>query len=1432
MASLESIYLMVSRAGKRDAHATFAGFVFQVNVTILRWLDLQSGQHLALEAGEDIDLIQAAAAKGLEGAQLLEQVKQLRGKRLTLRSADALEAIANFCQHRSSRPEEKLAFRFLTTTSPSKERQWNGRDNGIVTWEKVRNGKILGDARKSAIREIKAFLKNCFARVPKAVRKPFVEAVSSDDDQFAEVVDTFEWAMGSGDHKAIQAEILQALEKSHLSQRQGGASRVYRDLFAFVFHLLTEPGPKKLTQELLSSEIRVTEEELLAASRLRYWIDRVDATLARHDREIRELQQHLPVERAKTFYQPKTSAEYTSRNSPLFDFDQTLRGRRTRIAELDAFLNDPTQKIAVLPGRGGIGKTKLMRAWSENKTGWQILWASQHGVWHEGSINEIPPTNTLLIVDDAHLYDGLDKIVSAVSSRTGAGQLKLLIGTRPSGVAPIDGILARLANSASAVRFKKLSIISLRATVELAKEVLGPKHESQAERLAEVSKDTPLITVVGGKLIARGEITPNLLLNHEDFRAEVFNKFLEERTGELPSSGQPNSVLLGLVAALQPVDPDKDDFVAKAAVFLSLRPDQIHDGLDFLEGREVLVRVGGKLRIVPDLFADYLLELASIYPDGRPKGYADAVFALFESTHLVNLLRNFGELEWRFTRDGEDSRLMNEIWSLIQKRFQGQDAADRRHLLRTAQPIAVFHPVHIHKLIKIAMDQRAASMKKFGVFRATQVHILALLPALLGVTIYTEKVSADAFARLWELAHHESSDVSGPAQRTLKSAIGYERDKYTLYNERFLGFVEKLSETASSYDGDFTPFNLVTQLLVHEYEISEWRNGSFRFTRVPVPYEMTKSLRERALRVIDRATYSADVRTAVSAVRSFMSVLGVFQPSFRPVITPEEQAWQDRERLAVLAMLRQRLNVSLPLAWKIHRILRAVEQNQGQSSHVRAAAAALHTDLHSPDLFELFDTLCTNEYEDADGDRPSQQRRDRQTAAIADLQERFPNGEDQVATIEQLFSQISASGISLKSGDSVMSQMCRSRAFLEALSEYALKHPRSIAAGNVGIAIGGWRHLDRAQFARYGGLFARSESVRTAASVAWGVSHGAWHELLAREDLEILTILANRSEPAVLHETIYGLKRLTKVPAFRHAALDLIAGMKIDGCQGLAQEYIEIFGHHGLPGAMLTPTQVEKIFTNLVEVEQLRDHAIDGLLTSVCGVAPKAIVSFLEARIVRAVALEQQGVDSDYEPIPTHTSWSVFRAARNNEEYNDALAAFVDLMKRSPRYEDRLSVIFWRMADVWPPLEETGTVTFAALDRLLHTSESEDALIVVRSIEDAPLGLAIHDPMFALHILWTCAALGENIKDAAMNRLVGNCFASGGVSAVQPGVPVLVRSGLAEPWQQKVIELLSNCEPGSLAFELFKRIADCAQPVYHTLELPDFSAELDEAEEE
>jgi uncharacterized protein (DUF2235 family) len=104
--------------------------------------------------------------------------------------------------------------------------------------------------------------------------------------------------------------------------------------------------------------------------------------------------------------------------------------------------------------------------------------------------------------------------------------------------------------------------------------------------------------------------------------------------------------------------------------------------------------------------------------------------------------------------------------------------------------------------------------------------------------------------------------------------------------------------------------------------------------------------------------------------------------------------------------------------------------------------------------------------------------------------------------------------------------------------------------------------------------------------------------------------------------------------------------------------------------------------------------------------------------------------------------------------------------------------------------------------------------------------------MFALHVLWSCAGFGEELKDAAISCLVNGCFASGSAQAVQPGSRITVRSGLAESWLDKVRELLSHCPPDSLAYELFKRIEDNAAPIFHTIDVSEFLRDEEESEEE
>ncbi|MCD6364880.1 MAG: hypothetical protein J7M14_03305, partial [Planctomycetes bacterium] len=70
----------------RDAGPAIRGYVYQVDRTILHWLDLGPGQILELERGEDIDVVHQDLANGAEQNRLLEQVKSLTGS-ITLRTS-------------------------------------------------------------------------------------------------------------------------------------------------------------------------------------------------------------------------------------------------------------------------------------------------------------------------------------------------------------------------------------------------------------------------------------------------------------------------------------------------------------------------------------------------------------------------------------------------------------------------------------------------------------------------------------------------------------------------------------------------------------------------------------------------------------------------------------------------------------------------------------------------------------------------------------------------------------------------------------------------------------------------------------------------------------------------------------------------------------------------------------------------------------------------------------------------------------------------------------------------------------------------------------------------------------------------------------------------------------------------------------------------
>src|SRR5437870_1068149 len=145
----------------RDAFPTIRGYVYQVDLTIQRWLDLDDSQHLELERGEDIDLVSRAIASTdpSETERLLEQVKH-REHNLTLRTPAALEAIANAVAHFTANPSITLRFCYTTNADIGTERPctFPNRTPGIALWERVRRSEIMGDELFRAVSALKQFL--------------------------------------------------------------------------------------------------------------------------------------------------------------------------------------------------------------------------------------------------------------------------------------------------------------------------------------------------------------------------------------------------------------------------------------------------------------------------------------------------------------------------------------------------------------------------------------------------------------------------------------------------------------------------------------------------------------------------------------------------------------------------------------------------------------------------------------------------------------------------------------------------------------------------------------------------------------------------------------------------------------------------------------------------------------------------------------------------------------------------------------------------------------------------------------------------------------------------------------------------------------------------------------------------------------------------
>ncbi|MCA9129334.1 MAG: hypothetical protein KDB22_19750, partial [Planctomycetales bacterium] len=292
-----------SNDNSRDAWFVVRGYKYQIDHTILRWLSLEEGQYLALECGEDVDIVNDLMAKQSTGIHReLEQIKY-RESALTLRSVASREALANAVMHRLNNPSINLLFRFCTNTDVSSERPpiFDDRRAGINVWEQIRTGRRRGRSAERDLASILRFLRN--VGKPKKVSSEswqhFEKSLSS-ISALDNLIQGFEWSYSQPD----SADISETLKSVLISSFNVSKPEIaYAWVFMGVIECLSHRSQKRLTKENLLERLSQVAERSYEQHEVRFVteivrelakrVDRLEYTVQRHEYELSVVKKSL-----------------------------------------------------------------------------------------------------------------------------------------------------------------------------------------------------------------------------------------------------------------------------------------------------------------------------------------------------------------------------------------------------------------------------------------------------------------------------------------------------------------------------------------------------------------------------------------------------------------------------------------------------------------------------------------------------------------------------------------------------------------------------------------------------------------------------------------------------------------------------------------------------------------------------------------------------------------------------------------------------------------------------------------------------------------------------------------------------------------------------------------------------------------------------------
>jgi transcriptional regulator with XRE-family HTH domain len=1072
------------------------------------------------------------------------------------------------------------------------------------------------------------------------------------------------------------------------------------------------------------------------------------------------------------FFRPFTSELFTHR--------WPLAGRRAELDKIEQFVTDRDAPAGLVIGRGGIGKTRLLREVAEMCPGLGVTvrFAETGDGLAAESLESLPSTEPLLIVvDDAHDHEQLRRLLMRLRRSRPAS--KLLLATRPHGTAAVLSALQDAGVEVSLSERWELSDLAFDDARELATSVLGHDHAQLADYLATTTRDCPLVTVIAAGLIRRGDLSPAELQSGSDIRTQVLGLFQDALVAPDGDGALRHAVLDGM-AAMQPFRAADPDFQQALAALVGLPYDRVVPTIRSLEDAGVLQRRGDSLRVVPDLLGDVLLARACYDDRSRgPTGYLDRVRDAASGTPLQNVFVNASRIDWQLAAAAPGPSLSDELWDAVTREFQAGGVEVRLGVLHLVERVAIYRPDQALRLARCAHQHPAERVEEkevpCGLPRLTHADVLrALPPVLRQAGIHLDHLG-DAADLLWRLAQHDTRPTHphpDHALRVLTELGSFEPGKPVAYAETVVDAVSRWLQDDPATQSH-SPFDVLEGVLSTEGFTTTATGATVRLTPFRLQPAGVSGLRDQVVDLALREARSRDRRRAVRGLRAIEQSL---QP---PIGYPGDNARSSSVKawtptwVDIIRRLRPVAQdpADPVVAIATRRALRChVEWLDGPTHQdARDTLAALPTTLDHEIALALHDGwghLVDGHH--ADYEAAEQERRERFERLATATIDTWTDDELARFVQDRLIAETIAGGEPGHPGPFLWT-LARARPRVAGLlGSLALADPDSPVVHQLPVVLAGHADVghrgDAISLARR--LVATGEArLEQAVAAAYGWHRGARQEVLDGEEELLLELATSREEP-----TRVSVAHAARALSASHRAFGvrLLTAIPFSDSPSVAAAVVEPLVLQGsVDWADLSPSQRDAMLDQLVACPAVNQFWIEQFLAHLSERHPRDCAAVLKARVDRAA----RDIDSvsDYRPLPYH--WKQPLAFPRSGEFVVILAEVRDWLAANVGTWQHA---FWGGQLFNNVAGAYDAVVLGVIEDGLSAAAPGAVRAAASILRSAPRTLIFDEPDFVRRVL----RQAETAGDDALER-IGGALHAATLSGVRWGTP-------GEPFEEDV----------------------------------------------